>query len=243
MRIPRLFCQQALAAHSQIRLDAEAARHAARVLRLREGAEVILFDGSGGEYPGRLLRIAKSQVTVTVGELLRQDRESPLNITLVQGVSRGERMDFTVQKATELGVQRIIPVQMLRTVVRLSGERAAKRAAHWRAISAQACQQCGRNVLPVVDPIAGFDDWLARHEPGALDLLLVPGAELLEAAQPPASVTLAVGPEGGFAPQERELLVQKGFIGLALGPRILRTETAALAAVSVIQARWGDMLG
>ena len=241
MRIPRLYCPQPLAAQAEIRLNVEAARHAVRVLRLREGAQVILFDGSGGEYGSHILSITKSQVTVSVGAFVGRDCESPLTVTLVQGISRGERMDFAVQKATELGVQRIVPVEMHRTIVRLTGERALKRVLHWRAIAAQACQQCGRNTLPVIEPVHSFDDWLAHHKAADLNLVLAPGAAPLEVEREPRSVTLAVGPEGGLAPEEVERLLQTGFTGLALGPRILRTETAALAAVSVVQSRWGDM--
>ncbi|MEM9057644.1 MAG: 16S rRNA (uracil(1498)-N(3))-methyltransferase [Pseudomonadota bacterium] len=241
MRIPRLYCPQPIAAETTAQLHADAVRHAVRVLRLREGAEVVLFDGSGREYPARLKHIGKGTVSVDVGRAVEHSVESPLDVTLVQGISRGERMDLTLQKATELGATRIVPVTMHRTVVRLSAERAAKRVAHWRGVVAHACQQCGRNALPPVADVVTFDAWLDGHRATDADLLLAPGAAPLEPGSPPASVTLVVGPEGGFAPQEVDRLAQRGFRGLGLGPRILRTETAALAALAVLQAAWGDL--
>ncbi|MEL7449859.1 MAG: 16S rRNA (uracil(1498)-N(3))-methyltransferase, partial [Pseudomonadota bacterium] len=173
-------------------------------------------------------------------DALARSLESPLHITLVQGISRGERMDLTLQKATELGVGRVVPVAMQRTVVKLSERRAQTRLAHWRAVVAQACQQCGRNRLPEVEPAVAFDAWLASHEATDLDLVLTPNAEPLKPDSKPTTLTLVIGPEGGLAERESRALHEHGFAGLALGPRILRTETAALAGIAVAQSRWGD---
>lgn len=214
------------------------------VLRLAAGDALTLFDGAGGEYPAEVVRLGKSGVTVRMGERREIDRESPLVVTLAQAVSSGERMDYTIQKAVELGVARIEPLIASRCVVRLSGERAAKRVQHWHAVAAAACEQCGRNRMPAVAPVAPYADWLAQQAvpaPGSA-LLLAPRGDgrLRELPRPAGPVTLLAGPEGGFSPQEADAAARAGFTPIRLGPRVLRTETAAVAALAALQVLWGD---
>ncbi len=222
-------------------LPEASAHHAARVLRLAVGDALVLFDGSGCEWPAQITRIDRHGVTVQVGEVLQVRRESPLKVTLIQGISSGERMDFTLQKAVELGVSHIQPVSCVRSVVRLSAERAQKRQQHWQQLVIAACEQCGRNVIPEVAAVTPLNDVLGQAHAG-LRLLLDPvGAVTLhELAAPDQGLQLLAGPEGGFDPAERARALHNGFIGVRLGPRVLRTETAALAAISVMQLLWGD---
>jgi 16S rRNA (uracil1498-N3)-methyltransferase len=212
------------------------------VLRLAAGDAVIAFDGRGNEYAALIERIGKSGVTLTLGEPQSVDRESSLEVTLAQGISSGERMDYTVQKAVELGVTAIQPLASERSIVRLSAERAAKRVAHWQGIAVAACEQSGRNRVPEVLPVASVTGWLAQVPSDALRLTLSPNAEstLQELERPQGSIALLVGPEGGLSPRERDDARAAGFSGLKLGPRVLRTETAALAALAAMQALWGD---
>ncbi|HTP39956.1 MAG TPA: 16S rRNA (uracil(1498)-N(3))-methyltransferase [Steroidobacteraceae bacterium] len=250
MRLSRFFSAVPLAAHQELLLSEAAAAHAVRVLRLNVGAELVLFDGSGGEYPARILASDRQGVRVRLGALERTDRESPLQVTLLQGISRGDRMDFIVQKATELGVQRLVPLLCERSVVKLDAAQADRKRAHWQAIAISACEQCGRNRLPELEAVRKFDvacaalatQGLPRFmlEVGAGQGLLVAsraaltGADLRRAA-------LLIGPEGGLADAERETARHHGFIGVSLGPRVLRTETAPLAALAVLQAAAGDL--
>lgn len=241
-RIPRVFVDQAVAGGS-LRLAADAAAHLVRVLRLRPGADVVLFDGSGTEYPGRVRAATRRSVDIDVGPGTSTDRESPLVLTLLQGVCRAERMDFVVRKATELGVAAIRPVLAGRSVVRLDAERAARRLAHWRAIVVSACEQCGRSYLPeLLEPLP-LAEALAAHA-GAVGVLLDPDAATgADALAPPGAAPLAllVGPEGGLTQAERAVARAAGFTGIRLGPRILRTETAALVGIALLQARFGDL--
>jgi 16S rRNA (uracil1498-N3)-methyltransferase len=237
-RVPRLFVEAELRSGSRIALAKPAAHHAVRVLRLREGDALTLFDGRGGEFEARLVMPGREEVLAEVGARRATERESPLAVTLAQGISSGEKMDFTIQKAIELGVAAIQPLLAGRSVVRLSGERAAKRLAHWRRIAIAACEQCGRNQVPEVrEPLA-----LERYRPEAetTRLLLSPFADrgLRELAAD--SLILAVGPEAGFTAQEEALLERAGFVRVRLGPRVLRTETAALAALAALNALRGD---
>lgn len=216
----------------------------AHVLRLEPGDAVTLFDGRGMEYASIILRVARGEVTLDVAQGRMVDRESPLAITLAQGISSGERMDYTVQKAVELGVTTIQPLQTQRGIVRLDRTRAQKRCAHWRAIAVAACEQCGRNRMPQVLPVMALRDWLGQTAPdqGALRMLLAPDATvaLKTLPRPSTGVTLVAGPEGGLTAEERGDAERAGFVAVRLGPRILRTETAALAAVSAMQLLWGD---
>lgn len=242
MRIPRVYLPRPLQCNTVVTLNENAANHVMRVLRLKPGAQLILFNGEGGEYRAMLGRSNKLQVEVMVGEFVGREVESPVSITLAQGVSRGERMDYTIQKSVELGVTRIVPVFSQRSVVNLQGERLDKRVRHWRSVTESACEQCGRNRVPAVWEATSVDEWLRRDD-GDLKLILHPEAPLdLSGIAPPSGpVSLLVGPEGGFAPEEITRAQTVGYIGLRLGPRILRTETAAMVALSVLQTLWGDL--
>ena len=208
-----------------------------RVLRLRAGNHVVLFDGRGGEYEASLAMPGRDRVVAHTGEHRKLERESPLAVTLVQAVSSGEKMDFTVQKAVELGVAAIDPVLGERSIVRLDGERGAKKLAHWRRIAIAACEQCGRNRIPRIgEPVA-----LERYQPPAGSrILLSPAgsARLADLAKGP--VILAAGPEAGFSEEEEQALQRSGFAPVRLGPRVLRTETAALSALAALNALAGD---
>lgn len=220
------------------------ARHAVRVLRLPPGAPMVLFDGRGGEYPAHIERIERDRAIAVLGPWVEVERESPLAITLVQALQAGDKMDFTIQKAVELGVRHIVPVESRRSVLRLAGERAGKRVAHWQGVVASACEQCGRNQVPVVAPLEKLENWLARPAPGVMRLMLAPDAEQTLAAIPPAQeVQLLIGAEGGLDPQEMIAAQSAGFQGVRMGPRILRTETAGLAALAAMQMLWGDLRG
>ena len=242
MRVSRVYAEVPVGGRVQLQLSGTAANHVARVLRLRPGDPLILFDDAGGEYAATVDALTRDAVRVTVGEYLDVNRESPLQVTLAQGISRGERMDVVVQKATELGVRRIVPVLAERTVVRLNAAQAANRLRHWRAIAIAACEQCGRNRLPEITPPMSLQDFLVSDYPSGLRLVLSPEGGLT-ARELPASpaVTLLIGPEGGLSDAERSAALAAQFTGMMLGPRILRTETAALAALAVIQQRLGDL--
>ena len=205
-----------------------------------------LFDGRAGEYACRIASIAPRALVVDVLEWRAIEREAPLSITLVQALQAGEKMDMTVQKAVELGVARFVPVTAQRSVVRLDGARALRRVEHWRGVVASACEQCGRNRLPDVAPLVRLVDWLGQPPaPGARRLMLTPGApQTLNRLAPPApgaGLDVLIGAEGGFAPEEIRLAALAGFVAVRLGPRVLRTETAGLAALAAIQCLWGDL--
>lgn len=242
MTIPRFYFPEGLASGMRAALPSQAAHHAAKVLRLRIGDEIALFDGSGGEYAAIIHDIGKHGVAVQVGAHRAAERESPLFVTLAQAISSGDKMDLTLQKATELGIAHIQPLESERSVVRLSGERAEKRVAHWQGVVISACEQCGRNQIPQVAPIRRFHDWLGIGQEPGLRLMLSPGAaaglrDLPRLEQP---VTLLIGPEGGFSEAETASALHAGFTPVRLGARVLRTETAALAALAAMQALWGD---
>jgi 16S rRNA (uracil1498-N3)-methyltransferase len=241
-KLTRLYFPGELAPGRDCALPQQQARHAARVLRLRTGDAVTLFNGNGVEHDARVARVAGNSVTVRVGEARSCARESPLEIVLGQALSGGERMDYTVQKAVELGVAAIHPLASTRSVVRLAGERAEKRVAHWQAVAVAACEQCGRNRVPPVAPVAELAAWLARPAAGEQRLLLSPAGDagLRTLQRPAAAIVLLAGPEGGFTPGEEAAARASGFIPVRLGPRVLRTETAAVAAVAALQALWGD---
>jgi 16S rRNA (uracil1498-N3)-methyltransferase len=224
-------------------LPPAAAQHAVRALRLGEGDAIVVFDGSGGEYAATLAEVGKRDVLARVVEHRAIEREAALPIRLVQCLQGGDKMDYTIQKAVELGVSEIVPVISQRSVVRLDGERAAKRVAHWRQVVIAASEQCGRNRLAVVREIASLERWLAAPADGGLRLLLSPqAASSLASLARPAAVELLVGPEGGLATREAEAALGADFCAIRLGPRVLRTETAGLAALSAIHACWGDFL-
>jgi 16S rRNA (uracil1498-N3)-methyltransferase len=210
-------------------------------LRLKSGDPVRLFDGSGGEYAA-VLQQAGREMRARVGEFHDLECESPLSITLAQCLSSGDRMDITLQKATELGVCAIQPLQSTRSIVRLDTERMARRQVHWQNVVLSACEQCGRNRVPVVASTVDIADWLASSPKEGTRLMLAPGAPAgLKQINPDGPITLLVGPEGGLSPEEQEMAQTAGFIGVRLGPRVLRTETAPLAALAALQAIWGDL--
>ena len=245
MNLPRFYCREALAPGAHIDLPEPVARHAVRVLRLPPGAAMVLFDGRGGEYEARIQRIERERVVAELGAWRDVERESRLSVTLVQAVQAGDKMDFTIQKTVELGISDIVPVDSRRSVIRLSGERAAKRVAHWQGVAASACEQCGRNQVPLVAPLEKLENWLARPMPAnTLRLMLAPDAtETLASIKPTSHVQLLIGAEGGLDPQEVIAAKLAGFQAVRLGPRVLRTETAGLAALAAMQALWGDFRG
>ena len=243
--LTRIYFPGEIPVHGECRLTPDQAHHVARVLRLEAGEEVILFDGRGVEHSAVIGRVEKSGVTLNVGQSRAVDRESPLRVMLAQGMSSGERMDYTVQKAVELGVAGIQPLATGRSVVRLDAGRAQKRVGHWQAVVIAACEQCGRNRVPRVLPVMDFAHWLAQaagQKEAALGLLLSPSASLTlrNLPRPSGVVVLLAGPEGGLSPQEQHDAQTAGFTPVRLGPRVLRTETAALAALSAMQMLWGD---
>jgi 16S rRNA (uracil1498-N3)-methyltransferase len=243
MRLNRVYVTCRLDAGSRATLAGSAASHVARVLRLGAGDSLTLFDGKGGEHSARIEALGRDTVTVTVLGANAIERESPLSLTLAQGISRGERMDWVVQKATELGVTRIVPLLTLRSVVRLDAGQARKKTEHWQAVAVAACEQCGRNRLPVVQDPEELRPFLAELPPGTTGLLLSPAGEVRLPDLPvkTAAITVLIGPEGGLAPEEQQAAISAGFTPARLGPRVLRTETAAVAALAVIQARLGDL--
>jgi len=240
----RLFSADALVDDSELWLAGEQARYVSRVLRLKTDDNVVLFDGTGGECGAVIREFTKDRVRLQVGRRRADEIESPLSIQLVQGLSRGGRMDIVVQKSTELGVRRVTPVITEYSVVKLDPKKAAKRREHWLKVSQSACEQCGRNTLPVIDMPQRLDSWLGSlKDEDATRIMLDPHSGESIGILPPAvdAVTLLVGPEGGLSDAERRQCIDSGVLAISLGPRILRTETAALAAIAVLQAYWGDM--
>ncbi|WP_438395437.1 16S rRNA (uracil(1498)-N(3))-methyltransferase [Caballeronia sp. DA-9] len=243
--MPRFFVTGPLVAGEIAQLPEDVVRHI-HVLRLQINDAITLFNGSGGEYIARLLEIGKRSATVQIDEFTERDAEPPYRVTLAQGVAGGDKMDWLIEKSVELGVASMIPLIAERGVVRLSGERATRRQTHWQALTRAACEQCGRNRVPNVTPPQDMDKWLIGLPPaqeGELRLLLSPRAELdfasLPATAPAAPVILAIGPEAGFSPAEEAAIVDAGFVALGLGPRVLRTETAGIAVLAALAARWG----
>jgi 16S rRNA (uracil1498-N3)-methyltransferase len=243
MRLTRVYVDTPLTAGGRQLVEGSAANHIMRVLRLRTGDALTLFDGRGGEYAGRIEEFRKDAVVVTVHEPRTIERESPLSLTLAQGVSRGERMDWIIQKATELGASRIVPVFTERSVVRLDAKQAERKLQHWRGIAVAACEQSGRNRVPELVPPLGVHDFLAGVERDSTRLLLSPTGDLSiqDLGAPGAGMTVLIGPEGGLAEPEQEAAIAAGFKPVRLGPRVLRTETAAIAALTIIQHQFGDL--
>jgi 16S rRNA (uracil1498-N3)-methyltransferase len=244
MRIPRVHVPQALDPGREILLPEQAGEHLARVLRLERGHPLILFNGDGREYDATLASLAKRAVSAEVAAVRVIDRESPLPLTLAQGIARGEKMDWILQKATELGAARIVPLVTERTEVRLDEERAERRMHHWTQVIAGACEQSGRTQLPELDPPQRLERWLETlGNQAGLRLALGPGGELTVRTLPPLAngAILCVGPEGGLSDHDVAVLKQGGFAALGLGPRILRTETAGIAALAALQALHGDL--
>ncbi|RDJ00682.1 16S rRNA (uracil(1498)-N(3))-methyltransferase [Dyella solisilvae] len=244
MRTIRIHVDQPLAVGLELALPSQAGEHVARVLRLVAGDPITLFNGDGRDYSALIQAVGKREVTVQIQASQALDNESPLPLTLAQGVARGEKMDLIVQKATELGVARIVPLLTERSEVKLDPARAEKRLAHWRAVAASACEQSGRACVPEIVAAVPLEAWLrGLADDGALRLALLPeGTQRANALRfTPAGGLLVVGPEGGLGVRDVAALTEAGFAGLTLGPRILRTETAGLAALAALQALHGDV--
>ncbi len=243
MPLPRIHCDLRLGPGAQFALAPEAAQHVAKSLRLKAGDSIVVFDGRGGEYDATIQRAEKDRVEVKVGCFRDADVETELRVGLAQGLPEADKMDWIIQKAVELGVAWIQPVICDRSVVRLSAERAAKREAHWRRVAVAACEQSGRNRIPEVRPTLGFQSWVAV-EAAAPRWVLTPGAEALASKPAPqGALELLIGPEGGLSEREQELAISQGGEPVGLGPRVLRAETAPLAALAAINALWGDFRG
>ncbi len=250
MRITRIYYPGLLSEGKEVELDTQTSVRIARVLRLKIGDIVFLFNGRGGEYKNHIIQLDKRRVICKTVEFIERSAESPLIIRLAQGISKGERMDYTIQKAVELGVNEIIPLMTSRTSVNLSEERQQRRQAHWQSIVHSACEQCGRNKVPEVKPIETLAKWVGLSNVNnspyniVLDPCAAQGLKAFPYPGPPATaqpITLLIGPEGGLSREEITLTEQYGFTPTQLGPRILRTETAAVAVLSVLQSFWGDL--
>lgn len=243
MRIPRFYFPDNLTLHSTVELPAEVFRHAIQVLRLTVGETLILFNGQGGEYQATLQSVGKRSASVSLDHFNADDLEAPIAITLVQAIIKPDKMDFALQKAVELGVTAIQPLLTQRSVVRMGKEQADKKQSHWQGIVTAACEQSGRTRLPTVHAPLNLEAWLATKASGT-HLILVPGDyprinALPAQLAPPLS--LLIGPEGGFTEEEVQLCLQHGLQGVSLGPRILRAETATLAALALLQHHYGDL--
>lgn len=243
MRISRFYTRQQLADRKSVELDEETSHYISRVLRLKVGAPLILFNGDSRDYHAVLNRADKKQINAGILRAEPTSRESKLHIALGQGISRGERMDFVLQKSVELGVNAITPLWTVRSQVQLNGKRLEKRMSRWQGVIRSACEQSGRSVLPELGEACLLSDWCTETN-GALQLVLDPEAEInLGELAPTNRTRILIGPEGGLDAGETELAVSAGFQRVRLGPRVLRTETAALAAISALQTLWGDLAG
>jgi 16S rRNA (uracil1498-N3)-methyltransferase len=243
MRKPHLYLDQILQEGEQVILPTSTAHHVARVLRMRPGQDLSLFNNTGIEYDARIIKIDSKTAEVEVLSSCNNDRESVLDITLAQGISRSQHMDYTLQKAVELGVKHIVPVFTEFSNVRLNEQRQTAKINHWQKLIINATEQCGRNRLPVLDPPLSLADWLIQDQ-NQTRLILNPGGEgeLSAVARPQGPLSLLTGPEGGFSDTEVALAKQHNYVPIVLGPRILRTETAALVGISICQALWGDLI-
>ena len=243
MRTTRVHVDLPLSPGKRVALPEDAANHLVRVLRMEAGDTCVLFNGDGRDFTATLVSANKRGVEADVGAAVAVDNESPLRIAVVQGIARGEKMDWILQKATELGVASVHPVQSDRSEVKLEGERALKRLAHWRSVVVSACEQSGRARIPEVFAAQPLDALLREALPSTRRFLLDPEADasIATMAALAGDCVLAVGPEGGWSPRDRQALHAAGFEGLRLGPRVLRTETAGIAAIAALQARFGDL--
>ncbi|MGO1247873.1 MAG: 16S rRNA (uracil(1498)-N(3))-methyltransferase [Oceanisphaera sp.] len=242
MRTPRIYEASPLHCGQELTLSGDAANHVGRVLRMQVGQSLTLFNGQGGQYEADILEATKKLVRVRVGEFNNSDCESPLPFHLGQVISRGEKMEFTIQKSVELGVNVITPLFSRRCGVKLSGERLEKKIQQWQSIAIAACEQCGRNTIPDIRPALSLEQWLAQ-ETDSLKLNLHPKAKHSVNTLPPpvAGIRLLIGPEGGLSDDEIIQARDHDFIDVLLGPRVLRTETAALTAITALQCRFGDL--
>ena len=242
MRVPRIYTNQTLSIGEELTLSENSSRHLVSVLRMQVGQSAMFFNGEGGEYTGRLTNASKTNSTVLIDSFSAVEKESNLKLHLAIGVSKGDRMDWIIQKATELGVTEISPIFTDRTEVKLSGSRLDKKLSHWQKIAISACEQSQRNHVPSINPIIPFDDWLELKHNG-LKLLMNHLADLgiSETSPKDQHIVLLIGPEGGLSENEICVAETSGYTSVSMGPRILRTETAPVAALSILQSLWGDM--
>ena len=245
MRIPRIYTEQALQGDASLTLEPAASRHLSRALRKGPGEKIIIFNGTGGQYTAEIIALGKKAVHVHCQQLDTLERESVLSTHLGIALSRGERMDWVVQKATELGVTSIHPLHTENTGVKITADRVDKKLRHWRNTVISACEQCGRNRLPSIAEPQELDTWLHNTD-ADLKLVLHPSSQrpndgTKDSQAKPSSVALLIGPEGGLTEGEIGAAQMAGFEAIQLGPRVLRTETAPLVALAMLQARWGDI--
>lgn len=244
MRIPRIYTDAPLVEGQVAALDDNAAQHVGRVLRMQPGQELRLFNGDGNDYPATITNAGKKQVDVQVGAPEPNATESSLEIVLGQSLSKGDRMDYAVQKAVEMGVTRIVPLTTERCEVKLKGDREDKRLRHWQSVAISAAEQCGRARVPEILPVMSLAEWLDQSAACDLRLVLHHRTEQsLSSLAQPARVALLIGPEGGLSEEEISVAEKAGFLPVALGPRVLRTETAPVAAIALCQWLWGDIGG
>lgn len=240
MRLSRIFTDQPLAPTAIVVLGGQAAHYLSKVLRLKSGSAFILFNGDGFEYSARLLTLSKKQLQVEILEQLSSAAESPLRTILGLAISRGERMDYAVQKSTELGISEIVPIFTERGEVKLRGERMEKRQAHWQQVAVSACEQSGRVIVPTIHRPLPFRGWVNSITCTQKLIFDHRESQALPAKKPEGEIAILIGPEGGFSEPERETAKKAGFTGIKLGPRVLRTETAPVVVLSVLQYLWGD---
>ena len=242
MRIPRIFTNSPLAVGSQCQLDDNAANHVGRVLRMQAGQALLLFNGDGQDYHATITEAGKKHVQVAVTEAGKNETESTLRVVLAQTLSKGDRMDYAVQKAVEMGVSEIVPLTTERCDVKLKGDREDKRLRHWQQVAISAAEQCGRARVPEIQPVMTVQQWLEHAQACDLRLVLHHRTEQsLNTLEKPSSIALMIGPEGGLTAEEIALAEDNGFLPVALGPRVLRTETAPVAAIALCQWLWGDI--
>ena len=241
MRIPRFYCPELNKSHELLNLPPQAHRHAIQVLRLKEGARINLFDGKGLEVSAELQKVSKRESFASISSQINEKNESPLPVRLIQSISRSNRMDYTLQKAVELGVTEIVPVITTRCNGQFSGPRADKKRTHWEGVIISACEQSGRNVVPTLADIQDYEEMLAGYNQGTRLILEPQAEEGFKNLQLQSEVSLLIGPEGGFSDEEVQQAIISGFQVVKFGPRILRTETAAISAIAVIQTLWGDI--
>ncbi|MEO5573369.1 MAG: 16S rRNA (uracil(1498)-N(3))-methyltransferase [Gammaproteobacteria bacterium] len=241
MSIPRIYLPVALQTTASVPLAKQAAQHITRVLRMKPGAALIVFNGQGGEYAATLESEQRGMATIKIGDSIARDAESKLSVQLAQGISRGERMDYAIQKAVELGVAQIVPLFTEFCVVNMKEERAEKRLAHWQGIAISACEQCGRTRVPEILAPRPLHEWLAQTQAN-LKLVFDPySTQHLSQLEPPTGdISMLIGPEGGLSDAETQAAIKSGFTAVQLGPRMLRTETAPVAALAAVQTLWGD---
>ena len=244
-RTPRVYLDRPIRTGDEITLPEPATRHLVRVLRAEVGAPIVLFNGEGGEFSARITRVGRDRGTAhaTVETFSARERESPLEVGLAQAISRASHMDYSLQKAVELGVRWVQPLLTSRGVVRLEGTRMDRRLAHWRGVAASATEQCGRNRIPLVHDIVPIRSWLAEAPDPATKLILAPDANrgLVSLAPARDPVVVLIGPEAGLTAEETRAAIDARFLPVTLGPRVLRTETATAAAIAAIQVLWGDL--